>query len=519
MKKRFILTAVLLMVTTIGLSALGCAKTDPQSGSLDEGIHAIFNLNYNGAPAEDQPEKKELKHGKPYGELPTPTRKGFVFDGWYPDKYLQGDEVTAETLVTWQDDHSLFAKWKGTKITLSYDLQGGKYRGETTMADRAVYTGNKYSMSVPSVLDNRYGYLFVGWYLTPECDGKKVESSTIIETPQDHTLYAGWKKPTTLYDFEDPRHIDDMSFGGEATIVDFEGSKQLRMKNTTGISGTRLYIEFGGEMPAGTVLEFDMTFKGSIPNTKYVAGVYAYTTMQSQLTGNETAVFGYNQWQDGASTHFRYNPQSKMTGIMLLMLYCQRNSSQWEGEVPANYWELEPRPEEIASNTFYMDNVKITFPAPNPVIRDRYDLSEADDEEIAANYEFVNLNQKLTEGRDGKQWLTVTNPSTADNVGRIYLKRPIEAGKKVKVGLNFAGTPAVSSSNRVQAYLYGMDANNLQLGSKAGDEYTIFSPNKEKEIEFTVGKACQKLCIELVFGDEWQSRAFSISYIEITDAA
>ncbi|MDY2719553.1 MAG: InlB B-repeat-containing protein, partial [Candidatus Faecousia sp.] len=48
--------------------------------------------------------------GKPYGQLPVATRPGYTFTGWYAASN-GGRQITAETLVTNSENHSLYAHW------------------------------------------------------------------------------------------------------------------------------------------------------------------------------------------------------------------------------------------------------------------------------------------------------------------------------------------------------------------------------------------------------------------------
>jgi uncharacterized repeat protein (TIGR02543 family) len=49
--------------------------------------------------------------GEAYGELPTPTREGFQFDGWRVNS-SRGELVTQESLVETSGSHTLYASWK-----------------------------------------------------------------------------------------------------------------------------------------------------------------------------------------------------------------------------------------------------------------------------------------------------------------------------------------------------------------------------------------------------------------------
>lgn len=53
-----------------------------------------------------------------YGTLPTPIRKGFVFDGWYTAA-IGGTKVTSSTNVTNTSNHTLYAHWKTQSVYFS----------------------------------------------------------------------------------------------------------------------------------------------------------------------------------------------------------------------------------------------------------------------------------------------------------------------------------------------------------------------------------------------------------------
>ena len=69
---------------------------DPVTVTLDPGDGAVDDGS------------KKLEPGKPFGELPTPTKPGFVFLGWY-DK--DGNKISATDLVP-NGDFTLTAKWE-----------------------------------------------------------------------------------------------------------------------------------------------------------------------------------------------------------------------------------------------------------------------------------------------------------------------------------------------------------------------------------------------------------------------
>lgn len=54
---------------------------------------------------------KKVTIGSTYGELPTPTKEGYIFKGWNTQPDGNGDIVTADTQVTSDSNHTLYAIW------------------------------------------------------------------------------------------------------------------------------------------------------------------------------------------------------------------------------------------------------------------------------------------------------------------------------------------------------------------------------------------------------------------------
>ena len=116
MKKRTIslLLAILCLFSLTAGMLSGCGGSK---------LHVSFDLNYEDAPAA--PAAIRVKSGKTYGQLPAVTaqREGYTFAGWCLDADGEGELVTAETVVSKETDHTLYAKWEGLEYTVSFDLQ------------------------------------------------------------------------------------------------------------------------------------------------------------------------------------------------------------------------------------------------------------------------------------------------------------------------------------------------------------------------------------------------------------
>lgn len=79
------------------------------------------------------PASKSIVYTKEYGDLPTPTRTGYTFEGWYTDAN-NGTQVNAQTKHTVPNDVTIHAHWLNTpptepQFTITYANAPGKSEG------------------------------------------------------------------------------------------------------------------------------------------------------------------------------------------------------------------------------------------------------------------------------------------------------------------------------------------------------------------------------------------------------
>ena len=138
--------------------------------------------------------------------LPVPTKKDYVFAGWYRDAGLTvpATDVGAED----EGDIVLYAKW-GLGYTVVYDSNGGKGK----MNSQSIPVDVKTALSKNTFTRNNHD--FMGW--STEKNGKVVykdcqEVSNISAANTVITLYAVWKPYSYTIRF-DPN-------GGKGTMAD-----------------------------------------------------------------------------------------------------------------------------------------------------------------------------------------------------------------------------------------------------------------------------------------------------------
>ena len=93
--------------------------------------------------------------GNPYGSLPTASRTGYEFDGWFTSA-TGGSEVTAATPAD-ENIATLYARWTPHTYTIHFDANGGT----GTMAD--IEMTYDVAKALPSNTFTNGNYLFSGW--------------------------------------------------------------------------------------------------------------------------------------------------------------------------------------------------------------------------------------------------------------------------------------------------------------------------------------------------------------------
>ncbi|MBQ9438102.1 MAG: BspA family leucine-rich repeat surface protein [Lachnospiraceae bacterium] len=131
---------------------------------------------------------KEVVEGQPYGFLPVPAYGEGSFLGWF-DAEKDGYRITADSRVSEEKDHTLYAYYDTDQILLSLTFDPGE--GSVSPAKKEVEYGKPYGeLPVPE----REGYVFYGWFFEGQEDTLPVTQRTIVEKSWPHSLHALWTK-------------------------------------------------------------------------------------------------------------------------------------------------------------------------------------------------------------------------------------------------------------------------------------------------------------------------------------
>jgi len=136
--------------------------------------------------------------------LPTPTKDGQTFGGWWTGAGGTGTEVTDTTTVATASNHTLYAKWTTNTYTVTFDAQGGSVSPTT----QTKQYGSTYGKASDGTSDEalptptKEGNTFVGWWTGAGGTGTEITNATAVATALSHTLYAMWTTNTYTVNFD-----------------------------------------------------------------------------------------------------------------------------------------------------------------------------------------------------------------------------------------------------------------------------------------------------------------------------
>ena len=114
----------------------------------------IITFDPNGGTVS--PTSKPVTNGQPYGDLPTPTRKDYRFDGWFTAA-IGGTQITASTTVDLTANQTLYAHWTNiTAPVLTTNEATGITKTSATFSASVVDDGGDGDLTRQFVYWNKY---------------------------------------------------------------------------------------------------------------------------------------------------------------------------------------------------------------------------------------------------------------------------------------------------------------------------------------------------------------------------
>ena len=279
------------------------------SANFNANTYTVSFSTDGGAP---QPSSITVTYGQAYGTLPTVTKTGYSFNGWYTAA-SGGTLITAASTVTTASDHTLYAQYTAGSFTISADVPygtGGTVYIQNVTAGTTSSTGTSVSLgasagdSVQIHATAGTGYTFSYWW--------DVEASEDVGSSNPFSFTVNGNRNLSA------------NFVGNTYTVTFDangGSPATQTKNVT----------YG--MPYGTLpavawsgYSFDGWFTASSGGDEITSATTVTITAAQTLYAHWTEISDEVYWANGnyngkVDIVFKFDNSASVTHTMSMDLY------------------------------------------------------------------------------------------------------------------------------------------------------------------------------------------------------
>ena len=181
---------------------------------------ATFNGNGGGTPS---PSTITKTYGSELDTLPTCSRTGYTFLGWYTAS-SGGTKISSTTKIT--GTVTYYAQWSINSYTLTYNVNGGN---AVSPASKSVQYGSAYgTLPTPTRASTaQYSYTFAGWY-TAATGGTQVTANTTMGA-SNTTIYAHWTATERSYTINYQTTYGSLDRTSQSVAYGSKGSCTLTM--------------------------------------------------------------------------------------------------------------------------------------------------------------------------------------------------------------------------------------------------------------------------------------------------
>ena len=205
--------------------------------------------------------KITIIYGRTYSNLPTLTRKGYNFDGWY-DAISGGNKYAKEDTVELDEDAEFFAHWTPHDIKVTLEGNGGTVPSPSV---RTVKFDDPYG-TLPEM--TRTGYTFEGWYMS-QIPTDYLEATHITSNGKQY-IDTGYEFPADAEEIKIEMKFSPLSLSGTTVIAGSEVGTSpwnfIPQFQNNGLGMYHNYLNGYERKPVsiGTDYELTMTQSGNI---------------------------------------------------------------------------------------------------------------------------------------------------------------------------------------------------------------------------------------------------------------
>lgn len=231
---------------------------------------ATFNGNGGSTPS---PSSITKEYNTALGTLPTCSRTGYTFLGWYTAS-SGGTKISTTTVVT--KDITYYAQWSINSYTLTFNPNGGTV---TPTSKDLEYNSAYGTLPTPTrASDAQYTYTFAGWY-TAATGGTQVTAATKMAA-KDTTVYAHWTSNTRSYTVSYQTTYGTLNRTSQSIAYNSKGSCTLTMPDNTAEFTYTFVGWYTAANGGGTKVGSELTLE--TPVIKGTVTYYAYVTRSTR---------------------------------------------------------------------------------------------------------------------------------------------------------------------------------------------------------------------------------------------
>ena len=212
----------------------------------------------------------------------NPSKTGYTYNGYYKSTSISNaclgtlvigtDKKLIKTqslLASFVKDQTLYPCYLPNTYTISFDLNTGDRLSTTTKS--VVFDQNYGELPIPE----KDGYNFDGWY-TDAVSGELIESSTLMDLANNHTLYAHWRANTNT-EYKVKHWLQNIGAGSEQNNTNYTEQTTTTHTGTSDTTVNAPRKTFSGfTQPASKSVTIDR-HGTSIVNYYYTRNYYTIT--------------------------------------------------------------------------------------------------------------------------------------------------------------------------------------------------------------------------------------------------
>ena len=319
-----------------------------------------YTISFNGNGGSNGTAITGKSYGSNLGTLPSSTRTGYTFKGWYTAT-SGGSQISSTTKATGSTTY--YAQWTKNSYQLTINPNGGSYGGSTGNSSFTLSYQDTKTISNPT----RTGYVFDGWNLSS--GDSSLSGTTFTMGSSNATLTAKWKSNVYTLTINPNGGIYKGSSNNTTVSLEYNATTTIDTPTRDGYSFAGWDVT--GGVLTGTTFK-QTTYGASLLKAKWNPNSYTYTVRHELMNLDGTSYTLESTTGGSANIGERVTPPVKTyTGFdspSTQTIVISSNSSNTvtyrynrkKYKITIQYGDKNNRKEE--KQVFYEDDLNLTIP-------------------------------------------------------------------------------------------------------------------------------------------------------------